>query len=101
MYGYLPYNRPMTEPRKSERLELRLTRDQKVRIEQAAALSGRTVTDFSVSVLAREADEAIRSERELHLSQESWDAFNEILDRPAKPVGGLADLLRRPSVFSD
>ena len=91
----------MSESRKSERLELRLTRDQKVRIEQAAALSGRTVTDFSVSVLAREAEEAIRSERELHLSQKSWDAFNEILDRPAKPVSGLADLLKRPSVFSD
>jgi uncharacterized protein (DUF1778 family) len=101
MYGNLPYTRPMTESRKSERLELRLTRDQKVRIEQAAALSGRTVTDFSVSVLAREADEAIRSERELYLSQKSWDAFNEILNRPAKPVSGLADLLKRPSVFSD
>jgi len=86
---------------KSERLELRLTGEQKSEIEQAAALSGRSVTDFSVTVLVREAEEVIRVERELHVSQESWDAFNAILDRPAKPVSGLADLLRRPSVFTE
>ncbi|GAB3411541.1 hypothetical protein GCM10027515_33260 [Schumannella luteola] len=86
---------------KSERLELRLTGEQKSEIEQAAALSGRSVTDFSVTVLVREAEEVIRVERELHVSQESWDAFNAILDSPAKPVSGLADLLRRPSVFAE
>lgn len=86
---------------KSDRLELRLTSAQKSEIEQAAALSGRTVTDFSVSILVREAEEVIRFERELHMSKKSWDAFNEILDRPAKPVSGLADLLTRPSVFTD
>lgn len=93
--------RYMPNATKSERLELRLTRDQKVTIEQAAAVSGRTVTDFSVSVLAREAAEVIRFEHELQLSKKSWDAFNEILDRPAEPVSGLADLLARPSAFSD
>ncbi|MDO7883660.1 DUF1778 domain-containing protein [Antiquaquibacter soli] len=91
----------MPNATKSDRLELRLTPDQKSEIEQAAALSGRSVTDFSVTVLVREAEQVIRFERELHLSKKSWDAFNEILDRPAKPVSGLADLLTRPTVFSD
>jgi len=86
---------------KSDRLELRLTRDQKSEIEQAAALSGRSVTDFSVPLLVREAAEIIRVERDLHMSKRSWDAFNEILDRPAQPISGLADLLKRPSVFED
>jgi len=85
----------------SDRLELRLTRDQKSEIEQAAALSGRSVTDFSVPLLVREAAEIIRVERDLHMSKRSWDAFNEILDRPAQPISGLADLLKRPSVFED
>jgi len=35
------------------------------------------------------------------MSAQSWDAFNAIMDAPAKPVAGLAELLRRPSVFSD
>jgi uncharacterized protein (DUF1778 family) len=91
----------MSSPTKSERLELRLTSQQKTEIEQAAALSGRSVTDFSVPLLVREAEEVIRVERDLHMSKESWEAFNDILDRPARPVSGLADLLERPSVFTD
>jgi len=91
----------MSSTTKSDRLELRLTSQQKSEIERAAALSGRSVTDFSVPLLVREAAEVIRVERDLHMSKESWDAFNEILDRPARPVSGLAELLARPSVFTD
>jgi uncharacterized protein (DUF1778 family) len=86
---------------KSDRIELRVTSEQKSEIERAAALSGRSVTDFSVTVLIREAEEVIRVERELRMSKKSWDAFNAILDRPAKPVSGLADLLGRTSVFTE
>ena len=86
---------------KSERLELRLTSDQKHDIEQAAAISGRSVTDFSVPLLVEEAGEVIRQERELKMSKHALDEFNRVLDEPAKPLSGLADLLRRPSVFSD
>lgn len=86
---------------KSDRLELRLTREQKIEIEQAAALTGRSVTDFSVPLLVKEAGEVIRVERDLRMSKKSWDAFNEILDRPARPVSGLAELLKRPSAFED
>jgi uncharacterized protein (DUF1778 family) len=101
LYGNLPYTWPMASATKSDRIELRLTSEQKSEIEQAAALSGRSVTDFSVSLLVREAGEVIRVERDLRMSKKSWDAFNEILDRPAMPVSGLADLLKRPSVFTD
>ena len=91
----------MPTPTKSDRIELRLTSAQKSEIEQAAALSGRSVTDFSVPLLVREASEVIRVERDLRLSKESWDAFNQILNQPAKQVAGLADLLKRTAVFED
>jgi len=86
---------------KNDRLELRLTADQKRTIEQAATISGRSVTDFSVPLLLDGASEVIRQDRELRVSAEAWDAFNEVLDRPARSVAGLAELLRRPSVFTD
>ena len=86
---------------KSDRLELRLTPEQKTEIERAAALSGRSVTEFSVPLLVKEAAEVIRVERDLRMSATSWEAFNAILDRPAQPVSGLADLLARPSVFDE
>lgn len=91
----------MTPALKSDRLELRLTAEQKRTIEQAATISGRSVTDFSVPVLIDQANEVIRRERELRMSSDAWRAFAEILDRPAKPIAELAQLLRRPSVFTD
>ena len=101
MYGKYPYTDHMTTALKNERIELRLTAEQKRTIEQAATISGRSVTDFSVPLLVEEASEIIREDRELRMSQEAWEAFNEILNRPAKSLSGLADLLRRPSVFVD
>ncbi len=91
----------MTSALKSERLELRLTATQKRTIEQAATISGRSVTEFSVPFLVDQANEVIREDRELHMSEAAWEQFNEILDSPAKSLSGLADLLRRPSVFTD
>lgn len=91
----------MTTALKSDRIEIRLTADQKRTIEQAATISGRSVTDFSVPLLVEEAAEVIRQDRELRMSAQAWETFNEILDRPAKPIAELADLFRRPSVFID
>lgn len=91
----------MTTALKNDRIEIRLTADQKRTIEQAATISGRSVTDFSVTLLLEEASEVIRQDRELRMSTQAWDLFNEILDRPAKPIAELADLFRRPSVFTD
>jgi uncharacterized protein (DUF1778 family) len=86
---------------KNDRIELRLTSEQKTEIERAAAIAGTSVTDFSVPLLVRQASEVIRHERELQMSRDAWDAFNLILDAPAKPLAGLADLLQRESVFRD
>jgi uncharacterized protein (DUF1778 family) len=100
-YGKLPYTFGMTSVLKNERLELRLTAEQKRTIEQAATIAGRSITDFSVPVLIDQAMEVIREDRELHVSQETWEALNEILNRTAKAIPELAELLRRPSVFTD
>ncbi|MCU1529241.1 MAG: hypothetical protein JWP75_3004, partial [Frondihabitans sp.] len=83
----------MASRTKDDRLDLRLTHAQKDEIEQAAAISGRSLSDFSVSALVEKAEETIRREREVSMSQQSWDAFSAVLDRPAVSVAGLADLL--------
>lgn len=86
---------------KNDRLDLRLTHEQKLEIEQAASIAGRSVTDFSVSVLVKEAAEVIQHERDLAMSQQAWEAFNRIVEQPARPLEGFARLLQRPSVFED
>jgi uncharacterized protein (DUF1778 family) len=91
----------MSSPLKDSRIELRVTGAQKAAIEEAAAIEGRTVTDFSTSVLTAEAEAVIRRERELRVEGEAFDRFRALLDQPATSVEGLRELLSRPSVFVD
>ena len=86
---------------KDGRLDLRLNNEQKRQIERAAAISGRSLTDFSVTVLVEESEQVIRREKDLSVSAEVWEAFNRLLERPAQPIEGLARLLNRPTVFTD
>jgi uncharacterized protein (DUF1778 family) len=101
VYGDLPYDQAMASATKDNRLELRLTSEQKREIEHAAAIAGRSVTEFSVPLLVEHAEQVIQQDRRLRMSQESWNAFNAILERPAQHIDALAELIRRPSVFSD
>ena len=101
MYGKVPYIHGMATKAKSERLELRLTLEQKLEIELAAYIEGRSLTDFSVQHLVREAKEVIRNENRVLLSPEAWDAFQQELARPPRVLPGLVDLFSRPSVFED
>jgi len=73
-------------------MSLELDPVQRAMIDQAARLSRQSTPDFCVSVLSRAAAEIVR-EAELR------KAFNDALDRPARTLVGLSDLLRRPSVF--
>lgn len=70
---------------RSERLEARVTADQKSLIEQAAALQGRTVTDFVLTSVQDAARRAIEEHQRLDLSVRDSQAFVEALLRP-KPV---------------
>lgn len=104
MYGYLPYTGRMTtstSPRKSARLEFRVTAEQKEAIEEAATIEGRSLTDFSASVLVERAQEVIERERRLRVDAVRFDAFIEVMQRPPRTVEGLRELLRREPVFVD
>lgn len=103
MYGELPYTGRMSAspPLKNARLEFRVTAEQKDAIEEAAAIEGRTVTDFSASALYERAQEVIERERRLRVDAVRFDAFIEVMERPARSVTGLRDLLSRESVFVD
>lgn len=86
---------------KSERLAVRVTARQKQAIERAAAVLGRTVSDFSVQALTERAEEVLTDQRAFAVSQETWDEFMAHLDAPARPVSELVALMRRPAVFDE
>lgn len=74
---------------KSERLDLRLTPEQEDAIVTAAALSGRSVSDFSTQVLTDSAQDAVARDRQLRVDTEAFEQFAEILERPAEANAAL------------
>jgi uncharacterized protein (DUF1778 family) len=72
-----------------DRLALRLSREKKQLIKQAAAASGQSLTDFAVGTLCRRAREVLGEEQVLVLSDRDRDAFLAALDNPPKPNKAL------------
>jgi len=80
---------------RAQRLETRVTVEQKTLIEHAAALQGRTVTDFVLTSVQDAARRAIEEHQKLELSVRGSQAFVEALLNP-KPINKrLRDTVRR------
>ncbi|MBB3138849.1 uncharacterized protein (DUF1778 family) [Rhizobium pisi] len=80
---------------RGERLETRVTADQKSLIERAAALQGRTVTDFVLSSVQEAARRAIEEHQRMDLSVRDSEAFVEALLNPQPVNDRLRDTVRR------
>jgi len=76
-------------PKSDSRLDFRLSKNDKAVIEQAAAISGQTVTDFAVSTLLREAREVIEHHHVTRLSDRDRDIFLALLDSDSEPNEAL------------
>ena len=75
---------PTAVRRRDQRLEARITPDQKELIERAACVQGRTVTDFVVSTLQEAAKQAIADHTVWKLTQEQQKVFiGALTDAPA------------------
>ena len=87
--------------RRSKRLELRATPEERELIERAAQVSGSDLTEF---VLAHASDAARRvlADRErFDLDAEALDAWETINTRRARDLPGLRRLMSRPSPFAE
>lgn len=94
--GKTPYSWGMS---KSERLDLRLTAEQKATIEQAASLEGTTAAGFTVAAVMERASQAIYRAKSLSLAGEAWDEFIAILDSRPEVPEPIVNLLGTPSVL--
>ena len=75
---------------KDARLDFRLRPDSKDRIEKAANISGKSLTDFAVSTLLDTADEILERYHVAKLSNRDRDMFLAIIDRDVSPNEYLA-----------
>jgi uncharacterized protein (DUF1778 family) len=90
-----PVLKPVRGRTRSERLEARVTAEQKILIEHAAALQGRTVTDFVLTSVQDAARRAIEDHQRLDLSVRDSQAFVEALLNPQPVNDRLRDTVRR------
>lgn len=79
----------------SERLGLRVPAEVKDRIEQAAAYSGVSVTDFVLSVASQEATRIVEQHTRFELDAEASQRFVDALSGPGRPRKELVDLFRK------
>lgn len=80
---------------RSARLEARTTPDVRDQIERAAALQGRSVSDFIVASTLEAAQKAIATTEVIHLSREAQIAFAKALIDPPEPSEALKKAFAR------
>ncbi len=80
---------------KSERLEARLTRQQKEIFQRAADLNGQSLTEFAISSMQKAAEAAIREHNVISLTARDSAAFAEALLNPREPNEALREAFAR------
>lgn len=93
MYGYLPYNKTVNQ--RAYRFDARLSEQQKVLIQKAADLAGRTMTDFVLESAQAAAERTIQERTMLVLSARETEAFVDAITNPAEPGPVLREAARR------
>ncbi len=74
---------------RDERLEARISRDQKALFQRAAELQGRTLTDFVIASVHDAAVRVIEETPTIRLSAEDSRAFADALLNPREPSASL------------
>lgn len=85
--------------RRSRRLELRTTPDERDLIDRAAAATSSDITEFVVGSAVIAAQRVLADRDRFELDAEALSAWEEINDRPARDLPGLRALMERPSPF--
>jgi uncharacterized protein (DUF1778 family) len=81
-------------PSRSGRLGLRAAPSQEALLRRAAQAANKTLTEFILDSACAVAEQTLLDQRYFLVGQAQWDAFNEVLDRPAKVKPGLKKLMQ-------
>ena len=84
----------MLKTEKMDRIDLRITREQKELLARAAALSGVSMSSFLVNNALDQAKRIVAEGETIVLSNRDRDLFYSILKNPPKPNKNLVKLMR-------
>jgi uncharacterized protein (DUF1778 family) len=85
--------------KKEDRFNLRITEEQKVIIEEAAALKRTSASNFMLETAYTEARRVIEEANQVHLQAEAWERFCADLEAPPTEIPALKRFLAQPTVF--
>jgi uncharacterized protein (DUF1778 family) len=86
----------MAATSRKERVDLRISADQKQLIERAATLSGQTLSSFILGTTVERAREIVRESAVINLSNRDRDRFLKALDdASARPSAALRRAAKR------
>ncbi|ENC0546086.1 DUF1778 domain-containing protein [Escherichia coli] len=80
---------------KKQRIDLRLTDGDKSMIEEAAAISNQSVSQFMLNSALQRAAEVIEQHRRVILNEESWTRVMDALSNPPSPGEKLKRAAKR------
>lgn len=87
--------------RRSRRLELRTTAEERELIERAAEVSGSDLTEFVLTHASDAARRILADRDRFQLSGDALAAWKAINGRRARDLPGLRELMARPSPFPE
>lgn len=80
---------------KKQRIDLRLSEDDKSMIEEAAAMTNQSLSQFMVSTASERAAEVIDQHRRLVLNEVSWNTVMDAISNPPAPKDRLKRAAKR------
>jgi uncharacterized protein (DUF1778 family) len=86
--------------RRSRRLELRTTPEEREIIDRAAAASDTGLTEFVVGSAVEAAQRVLADRVRFELDAAAVEAWEVMNSRPARELAGLRRLMERPSPFA-
>lgn len=87
--------------RRSRRMELRTTPEERDLIDRAVATTGTDLTDFVVTEACDAARRVLADRDRFELDEETLTAWEALNARPAHDLPGVRRLMRRASPFSE
>lgn len=84
---------------KTERIDIRTNASVKAMLQQAAAATNKTVSEFLLDSGLTAASETLADRRLFALDDAEWEAFQAALDASPQDKPALKELLSSPSVF--
>ena len=91
---------PSPSGARTSRLGLRATPEQEAVLRRAADVAHKSLTDFILDSACLAAEQTLLDQRLFMVSGSQYQAFLDLLERPAQENAGLADLFSRKAPWN-